>query len=187
MTAQTPIQILPYFKGSLGGPLLKRFWEKIDKAGPDDCWEWNLSTYAKGYGRFKIASYTTVHANRVALALHTGSEPEGMLALHSCDNPPCCNPAHLRWGTALENNMDKIIRGRNRCGDHSGERNPACKLDASQIEDIVLSLQRREMNTAIARRHGVTHSLISRIRLGKTWARQTAALGWAPPTTDIAA
>jgi len=34
----------------------------------------------------------------------------GLWALHSCDNPGCVNPDHLRWGTELDNIKDAIAR-----------------------------------------------------------------------------
>ncbi|WP_442800462.1 HNH endonuclease signature motif containing protein [Sphingopyxis sp. 113P3] len=52
-------------------------------------------------------------AHRVACTIAHGSPPEGKAsALHSCDNPPCCNPAHLRWGSHKENTADAIERDR---------------------------------------------------------------------------
>jgi len=38
---------------------------------------------------------------------------------HLCDNPGCCNPAHLRWTTQAMNVADALAKGRhrnNRCG-----------------------------------------------------------------------
>lgn len=37
---------------------------------------------------------------------------DGPFVLHTCDNPPCCNPAHLYRGTALDNARDRDTRGR---------------------------------------------------------------------------
>ncbi len=38
----------------------------------------------------------------------------GLLSIHSCDNPPCINPDHLREGTHADNNRDMWERGRAR-------------------------------------------------------------------------
>jgi HNH endonuclease len=32
--------------------------------------------------------------------------------MHSCDNPPCCNPNHLSIGTHHENMIDSMLKGR---------------------------------------------------------------------------
>jgi hypothetical protein len=42
-----------------------------------------------------------------------GPIPDGMLVLHTCDNPPCVNPDHLYLGTWKDNMQDRIKRGRN--------------------------------------------------------------------------
>ncbi len=34
--------------------LEKRFWEKIDVQGIDDCWEWIASKSQNGYGRLTV-------------------------------------------------------------------------------------------------------------------------------------
>lgn len=44
-----------------------------------------------------------------------GRLPEdGMKILHSCDNPPCVNPEHLREGTQAENNQESVAKGRSK-------------------------------------------------------------------------
>lgn len=62
----------------------------------------------------------TVH--RVAYELAVGPIPDGLCVLHSCDNPPCCNPAHLSLGTHTENMKHKMDRGR--WGGGAGKRRP---------------------------------------------------------------
>ncbi len=53
-----------------------------------------------------------VQAHRFAYALWKGEIPDGLWILHSCDQRPCCNPDHLRAGTAKENTQDMHERGR---------------------------------------------------------------------------
>ncbi|MBK9972574.1 MAG: HNH endonuclease [Acidimicrobiaceae bacterium] len=83
------------------------------------CIIWEGATNNKGYGRLQWRG-RPVQVHRLVLALATGRDIDEVLtdtlALHSCDNPPCCNPEHLRWGTAADNTRDAIERGRLRPG-----------------------------------------------------------------------
>jgi len=105
------------------GPVVstpETFWASLSKR-ENGCWEWVGRKYPKGYG--KIArNGKDVRAHRYAYSLAKGPIPDGMMILHSCDNPPCCNPDHLRAGTAKENREDAISRGRVR-GSSVADRN----------------------------------------------------------------
>jgi hypothetical protein len=89
------------------------FWAKVTRRGPDDCWEWTKATDKRwGYG---ILSYQGKFwsAHRLAFFLTHGYLPEGdRMVCHTCDNPPCCNPAHLYDGTGTTNMVDMYTRGR---------------------------------------------------------------------------
>lgn len=90
----------------------ERFWAKVDKRGPDECWPWRERLNRKGYGSFAVRGHG-YNASRFSLVLASGFEPDRTLhACHSCDNPKCCNPAHLRWATHAENMRDAVERGR---------------------------------------------------------------------------
>jgi hypothetical protein len=94
---------------------MDRFWSKVATAGPDDCWPWTAATTPKGYGRWTYREggkncHTTAH--RKAWELANGPIPAGFQVLHRCDNPPCCNPAHLWLGTHRDNMADKVAKGR---------------------------------------------------------------------------
>jgi hypothetical protein len=181
MAREPFIKILPTLTGRYGAPIVERFWEKVDKRGPDECWDWTASCSRSGYGRFKLSSYAAVSANRVALALETGEEPKDMQALHSCDRPICCNPAHLRWGTTLDNMLDKIERGRCVSRDQSGAKNGAAKIDEKHLELIVSRFRSGWNNKQIARDLPIGHAMVSKIRCGHMWRDQARALGWPSP------
>lgn len=96
-----------------------RYWAKVDKRSPNECWPWTAGTNRLGYGRISVEGdgYGATH---VALALDGRPRPGRLLALHSCDNPPCQNPHHLRWGTNADNMRDRNDRGRTAKGARSG-------------------------------------------------------------------
>ncbi len=90
--------------------LVDREWflERVHVSGPDACWEW---IGADGYGIAWRGGHH-MRAHRLAHELFIGPIPPGAYVLHSCDNPPCCNPRHLRAGDARENARDVLERGR---------------------------------------------------------------------------
>lgn len=89
--------------------LEERFWPKVDRRGPDECWPWLAQRQQRrgNYGRFRDRM-----AHRVAYELHYGVAPGELMVCHTCDNPPCVNPAHLWLGSAAENVEDCIRKGR---------------------------------------------------------------------------
>ncbi|QVJ07678.1 HNH endonuclease [Sphingopyxis sp. BSN-002] len=180
MTAPVTIPILPFLEGRKGQLILMRFWSKVDMRGPDECWDWQASLNKAGYGRFKIGSFINVTAHRVALVAHSLTDPPGKFALHSCDRPECVNPHHLRWGTVQENSDDMRRRGRSNNGEQEGFQNGACKLTEDQFALVIAGLQGGLNNKQIAEGLPVDHALVSRIRRGRSWAKQAAALGWVP-------
>jgi hypothetical protein len=91
--------------------LAERFWSKVDRRGPDECWVWTGAVDAHGYGRINVDGKST-KVGRVSLVLSGVEVPTGLGALHTCDNPPCVNPAHLYAGTQRDNARDAIERGR---------------------------------------------------------------------------
>ena len=145
-----------------------RFWAKVDVRGPDECWPWTGAKAPGGYGSFSFEGLRH-RANRAALIVTLGDQPE-MDALHLCHNAPCCNPAHLKWGTHKENMDHKSAAGReNRPkGDSHWKRRINSKT-ASAIK-AELAAGRRQID--IAASHGVKRSLVADISTGRAWRDQ---------------
>lgn len=85
------------------------FWQRMEIM-ESGCWEWRGAKTSDGYGALKVDGQH-VYAHRRAYALAHGPIPHRMLVKHSCDNPPCCNPAHLSAGTKSENALEAFDRG----------------------------------------------------------------------------
>lgn len=96
---------------------VERFWEHVDRRGPDECWPWLGKGNGDGYGRIGIGSRADksgrdIAAHRFAWELEYGPIPAGMNVCHRCDNPPCTNPWHLFLGTQTDNLADMVSKGR---------------------------------------------------------------------------
>jgi hypothetical protein len=91
----------------------ERFWLKVQRGEPHECWPWIGATNPNNYGKFKKSDGKTVDAHNYSLQLKLGRPlGPGMVARHACDYRPCCNQAHLDEGTQLHNYRDMRERGR---------------------------------------------------------------------------
>ena len=116
-----------------------------------------------GYG-LKSLNGKTMSAHRAAYIQSNGAIPEGMVIMHSCDNPLCVNPEHLIAGTQKENRMDCVTKGRHNAP--KGENHYRAKLTAEVVREIRASSL---TNTELAEVYGTSRRTISDARRGKTW------------------
>jgi hypothetical protein len=159
-----------------------RFWSKIDQAGgPSACWPWRGFRGREGYGQFQSRHNGRERkfiAHRVALALRRGSVKESVL--HRCDNPPCCNPAHLWEGSQLENRRDCARKGRAAAGDRNGarlhpetrsrgEKNNMAKVTKEIVRQMRIEHERGVSGVEISRRFGLATSSVNAIVRRLTW------------------
>lgn len=154
------------------GTLEERFWKFVDKS--DGCWSWNGSKQQKGYGLIQDAPIKgksrgkTLLAHRVSYQMHYGDLQSGDFVLHSCDNPQCTNPAHLRKGTQSENIKEAIEKRRKFVPNARGEQNPRSKLTEEQVRFIKSHPELG--HKAIGDMFGLSLNCIRSVRIGRTWA-----------------
>lgn len=79
-----------------------------------DCIKTTYETSVGGYGRLRVNGKKVLH-HRLVYCLAHGialAAIEGLHVMHTCDNPSCVNPAHLKLGTHADNMRDKAVKGR---------------------------------------------------------------------------
>ena len=146
--------------------MIDRFWKKVEICEPEHCWFWRASRLKGGYGIIGISGKNRL-AHRVSYELHHGPIPEGMLVLHSCDNPSCVNPAHLHLGTQADNMREKAERGR--ASRLCGEKHGSSKLKEVEVRDIHLKHANGVSRKQLAEMFSVHVSVISKILNRKIW------------------
>lgn len=133
-------------------------WARIDKNHPSGCWVYTGATDRRGYGRPAIKT-KRYYAHRRSYEIHKGPIPDGMLVLHSCDNPPCCNPEHLSLGLDADNHRDMRARGR-------ANYISRAKLAADQVREIRASPGTKE---ELAAKYSVSPGTIYNIKTRRIW------------------
>jgi len=159
-----------YLKGATPAERMAFYTDRPD---PDSCWLWTGAVNNAGYGKFQLDG-RTLGAHKVAWQLANGPVPDGMLVCHRCDNPPCCNPAHLFLGTAADNTQDMHQKGRYPV--RRGMAHHGAKLTDGQVADI---RQRLAATSApyslLAAEFGVGKSTIWRIARRLNWKETTTS------------
>lgn len=154
------------------GAYAAAFWSKVERSDATECWEWKGALFrrkdenGKSYGMVKAAG-KTLKAHREAYRLTHGSIPIGGNILHSCGNPSCVNPAHLRCGTLAENAQDTVRHGR--AGRNRGVNRYNAKLNPAMVREIRRESDRGVAVSALAARYGVNTGTISRICRRLRW------------------
>lgn len=137
----------------------ERFWNHVDVGLPDECWPTTYKTGCRSghaYMKFsRIGKAISVH--RVAWMLTHGQIPDGLNVLHRCNNPKCCNPAHLYLGTLSDNAQDSIKAGTFNRVEFSEE----------DIKRIRTMLEEGYTQAHIARVVGCSQPYVSNINVGK--------------------
>lgn len=132
---------------------------------PNHCWEWQ-GIRRKGYATYSY-KHRSFGVHRITCFLAHGEPSDGDNALHSCDNRACVNPAHLRWGTQLENIQDAISR--KRWAAKRGTKNGRAKINEDVVRAIRAIYGTGPTILQIAELYGISNQMVSRIIAGKAW------------------
>ena len=144
---------------------VKSFWSQVDTSGGLwACWPWTGGRDTAGYGHSRFGWTTKAH--REAYRLTHPDFDRSLDICHTCDSPPCCNPAHLWAGTAKENLRDAALKGR------LGAR----PLDWPQVHAIRAAWARGTSQANLSRRYAVSQALISFIVNNRRWIEPAEGL-----------
>ncbi len=144
-------------------------WSKVEKRGSDECWPWRGFRNKQGYGRTWIND-TGYYAHRIIFDLANpgiiplSNHERTVCVMHTCDNPPCCNPAHLKLGTHQDNMDDKVSKGRQ--ARFGSVNSPRAKLTAEDVAWIRIQ-NNYATKRALALLHDVSEATISGCLYGR--------------------
>lgn len=144
---------------------IARFWSRVEVRGRSHCWPWRYGLSEFGYGEYRSERWRD-SAHRVAYRIARGMIAAGCVVRHTCDNPACCNPAHLELGSHADNVADRVTRHRSARGEGNG-RARLKEADVKCIKASPLSI------AYFARLYGVDQRTIAAIRSGRTWQHVT--------------
>jgi hypothetical protein len=155
------MEILEKKRGRKKELLENKFNRLIEKT--DTCWIWMGAVNSKGYGLVLDDAGKLQLVHRLLHERVNGKIPPNASVLHSCDNPSCCNPVHLRVGSSKENMDEKISKNR----DHS---NRGTNHWNNRFTDDQILAIRNDTRTQIeiAKEYGISQPHVSIIKNSKT-------------------
>lgn len=146
--------------------IVQRFLAKIDRQADSPCWLWTAKKDSRGYGIFYPIREKPVRAHRFSWEFFNKKKIEaGLVVCHSCDNPSCVNPKHLRAAPQAFNVREAIER--KRWKPNVGIENGRAILTPTEVQEIRRS---RETQMVLASHYGIAQSHVSRIIRGESWA-----------------
>ena len=149
------------------------FWERVEAQtviNEKGCHVFTGSKDECGYGR--------IHQGKKLVRLHRamyekvhGYIPQGMVIMHSCDNPACINPEHLSADYQSENVKDMYSKGRE--FRPSGSKHGMAKIQEADVVKIKQRLSDGDTCVSIAKDYGVSEGTIRNIKKGRNWKHVT--------------
>jgi hypothetical protein len=153
----------------------QRFYSYVTMPnGPLACWGWTGAPDRHGYGSLNLRKNSQktnpIKAHRISYEIHYGPIPDGLYVCHHCDNPPCCNPAHLFLGTHQDNVADMWQKGRGKTWSMSGDANPKAVLNPEAARLILDEYRAGATQPQLALKYGVSQGTISHVTRLDHWA-----------------
>lgn len=149
--------------------IVRDFWKRVDVRGHDDCWNWLKGKTSKGFYGYGVfwANGKIYKSHVFALSLNIPNNKK-LWCCHTCDNPACCNPAHLYWGTSKDNWRD--CHNRKRINLEKGEDRYNAKLTEESVKEIRSKyVYKKNGIDTLAKQYGVSRSMIYSIIIRKRW------------------
>lgn len=146
---------------------IRAFWLRLVRDG--DCWLWPGRRDRQGYGE-----HSRGYTHRTAYQLVYGPITNDQQVLHACDNPPCCNPLHLRRGTNRDNQREAMLKNRKRNAHSKPDRKPVTPELATMVRQLrVAGVLYRDIAAATG--------LHSQTCMAIVWSKRWRDIGAIPP------
>ena len=148
------------------------FWRRVIRLGAKSCWPWT-GTLKDGYGQLKKQDgQTNMYAHRASVEITRRLVvPSTLVVMHTCDNPRCVNPMHLRVATQRDNVLDMHRKGRAASVTMRGDRHKSTKISDHDVAALKHAWSKRGQTAVpqehLAQRYGITQAQVSRIVNGK--------------------
>lgn len=155
--AKTTGRVVPVTKENLFST-----WVNVDHH--TGCWNWKAGKNQYGYGMKRQDGKKWV-AHRLVYSLLKGNPPDHLYACHTCDNPSCCNPDHIFFGTPQDNTTDAKQKGRVPKGSEHGN-SKLTERDVSEIRRLYFS---GIQPSVIATQYPVRPLHVTRIAKRRAW------------------
>jgi hypothetical protein len=129
------------------------------------CLVWTFGNLLNGRPHFTIRNRSQA-AYVFACEMKEGRlRPKGLVVRHACENPLCCDPNHLSFGTHRENGIDRLYHGNSK----------SLKLDLQKVNHIHMMHKDGISAETLANNYGVTVSTIKSVVNDRTWQTGQAA------------
>lgn len=167
MNASTSQKPEPAARKNRGTGKGLKFIQAALSADTNECIEWPFYRLKKGYGQVGLHTGMALAHRHTCILAHGEPPSRDAQAAHSCGNPGCINPRHIRWATQVENEADKLAHGT------WDARKGGSKITAETARRIRADRAQGLTYLQLAKRHGTTAANVAQIIRGKSWREVT--------------